>query len=85
MPNTKSAIKAMRQSRRRQLVNAKIRTNVKQALKDIRKLIKAGKKAEATEALKKAMSVLDKAVKKGIIHKNNSSRKKSRLAKALAK
>ncbi len=83
MPNTKSAAKAMRQSKRRREFNLKIRDNVKEAVKNVRKLIKAGKKTEAAEAIKQAMSALDKAVKKGVVHKNTSSRKKSRLSKAM--
>jgi small subunit ribosomal protein S20 len=85
MPNTKSAAKAMRQSARRRDFNLKIKDSLKQSVKDVRRLIKAGKKTEAAEAMKRAMSALDKAAKKGVVHKNNASRKKSRLAKALAK
>ena len=85
MPNTKSAIKAMRQSKRRSKFNLLIKENVKAAVKNVRKLLKAGQKTEAAEAMRKAMSALDKAVKKGVIHKNTSSRKKSRLSKSLGK
>ncbi len=85
MPNTKSAIKAMHQSRRRQKRNVRVKDNFKSAVKDVKKLILAGKKSEAMEAMKKAMSTLDKAAKTNVIHKNKSSRLKSRLAKALAK
>lgn len=85
MPNTKSAIKAMRQSIRRRAQNLAKKDALKIAVKEVKKLITAGKKSEAAEAIKKAMSALDKAVKKGVIKKNTSSRKKSRLAKAIAK
>ena len=85
MPNTKSAAKAMRQSIRRRVRNIASKDKFKTAVKEVRKLISAGKKSEAMDAMKKAMASLDKAVKKNVIHKNKSSRLKSRIAKALAK
>jgi len=85
MPNTKSAAKAMRQSLRRRTHNLKVKDSFKTAVKQVKKLIAAGKKSEAEQALKQAASALDKAAKTHVIHKNNASRKKSRLAKALAK
>ena len=85
MPNTKSAAKAMRQSLRRKVRNVKTKDAFKSAVKEVRKLVAAGKKSEAMEAMKKAMSTLDKAVKKNVVHKNKSSRLKSRLAKAIGK
>ena len=75
----------MRQSKRRHQFNLKTKDLVRNKVKEVRALIKAGKKSEAAEAMKNAMSALDKAVKKNVIHKNNASRKKSRLAKAFAK
>jgi small subunit ribosomal protein S20 len=85
MPNTKSAAKAMRQSIRRNVRNVKAKDKFKAAVKEVKKLIAAGKKSEAMEAVKAAMSAMDKAAKNGVIHKNTSSRKKSRMAKAIAK
>lgn len=85
MPNTKSAMKAMRNSRRRNAINTRTKFKFKSAVKETRAHIVAGSKAEAAESLKKAMSALDKAVKKDVLHKNTASRRKSRLAKALAK
>lgn len=85
MPNTKSAIKAMRQSLRRKVRNIRTKDKFKDAVKEVKKLIASGKKSEAMEAMKKAMSTLDKAAKTNVIHKNKSSRLKSRLAKAIAK
>lgn len=85
MPNTKSAAKAMRQSARRRAINLKVKDKYKSATKQVKKLITAKSAKEAVDALKLAMSTLDKAVKKGVIHKNTASRKKSRLAKAIAK
>lgn len=85
MPNTKSAAKAMRQSKRRREVNLKVKDSVKDAVREVRKLIKSGNKEEAAKLMKKAMSALDKAAKKNVIHKNTASRKKSRLAKAISR
>jgi len=85
MPNTKSAMKAMRQNIKRRKRNLNAKNNYKDELKEIKKLILAGKKSEASDAMKKVMSALDKASKNNIIHKNTASRKKSRLAKAIAK
>ena len=85
MPNTKSAGKAMRQSIRRRVRNITSKDNFKTAVKEVKKLITAGKKSDAVEAMKKAMSTLDKAVKRNVIHKNKSSRLKSRIAKAIGK
>jgi small subunit ribosomal protein S20 len=85
MPNTKSAAKAMRQSEKRRAINNKVKDQVKRSVKEVKRLIKTGDKEKAAELMKKAMSALDKAAKKGVVHKNTASRKKSRLAKSLAK
>jgi small subunit ribosomal protein S20 len=85
MPNTKSAAKAMRQAARRKVYNIKTKDKFKSAVKTVRKDITAGDKSLAESNLKLAMSTLDKAVKKGVIHKNTASRRKSRLAKAIGK
>jgi small subunit ribosomal protein S20 len=63
----------------------KAKDKFKAAVKEVKKLITAGKKSEAAKAIEAAMSALDKAAKTHVIHKNTASRKKSRLAKAIAK
>ncbi len=75
----------MRQSRRRNAINTRTKYKFKSAVKETRTLITAGEAKDATESLKKAMSALDKAVKKNVMHKNTASRRKSRLAKAIGK
>lgn len=85
MPNTKSAAKAMRQAITRKAHNLQVKDKFKFAVKEVKKLIAAGQKSDAMEAMKAAMSTLDKAAKKHVIKKGSASRKKSRLAKALAK
>lgn len=58
---------------------------MKAAVKQVRKSVAEKNSAEILQELQKAYSALDKAAKKGVIHKNTAARKKSRLAKAIAK
>lgn len=78
MPRIKSAKKAMRQSRRHALVNRAQRSALRTALKRVRA---AGTQQEAASAYAAAVRLLDRAARKGLIHKNNAARNKSRLAK----
>lgn len=78
MPVTRSAKKALRQDRRRTIINKRIRRRVKEALKEARE-----NPTKKTLAL--AASVLDRATKKHVIHKNKAARLKSRLAKLTQK
>ena len=81
MPITQSAKKALRGSKRKKSVNDRNKKAVKEAIKAIEKLVKENKKAEAKKLISTAQAVIDKAAKKGIIKKNNASRKKARLSK----
>lgn len=83
MANTKSAIKNIRKSQRRRLRNQVFRSHARTAVKKARRLIEEGKTEEAREAAQTAFRALDKAAAKGIIHKNNAARRKSRLAQHL--
>ncbi len=85
MPNTKSAAKAMRQAIRRRTRNLVKKDAYNQAVKHVKNLITEGTKSDAAKALSLAMKALDKAAKTRVLHKNTASRKKSRLAKAIAK
>ena len=58
---------------------------MKDVVKDMEKLVKEGKKDEAAKLLPKAQQAIDKAAKRGVIKKNTATRKKSRLARSLAK
>ena len=78
MPRIKSAKKAMRQARRHTVVNRAQRSALRTALKRVRN---AGTKQEAASAYAAAVRLLDRAARKGLIHKNNAARNKSRLAK----
>ncbi|MFN8486998.1 MAG: 30S ribosomal protein S20 [Caldilineaceae bacterium] len=84
MANIKSAEKRNRQSQKRQELNRVVRGASRTAVKKARVAID-GNTAEAPEALRSAIRALDKAAKKGIIHKNNASRRVGRLMKALHK
>lgn len=85
MANLSAAKKWVKQSERRRVVNLARTHTLKNATKATKKLI-AGKDAKsAGESLAAAYQAIDKAVKGGILKKNNAARKKSRLAKAIAK
>ena len=77
MPKIKSAKKAMRQARSRTVRNKTQRSSLRTALKHVRAAATADA-AAAAYAL--AARVLDRAARKGLIHKNNAARQKSRLA-----
>lgn len=85
MPNTKSAAKAARQSERRRQRNRPIRTAARTYVRKARLAIAGGAVDEATEAVIAAQANLDSAASKGVIHKRNAARRKSRLMKQLNK
>jgi small subunit ribosomal protein S20 len=77
--NTKSAIKRMRQNERRRLRNRAVRSKVRSAIKTAR----AGEGPDPRASVADAIRILDKAVSKGVIHRNTAARKKSALARRL--
>ena len=83
MPVTKSAQKQVRVAVRRQLRNKSIRSLCKTNITKAERLIFSGELELAREAVMTAISSLDKAAEKGIIHPNNAARRKSRLMKKL--
>ena len=83
MANTKSAIKRLRSSERRRLHNRVFRGQARTAVRKARILMDKGNIEEAREAVQVATRALDKAAAKGIIHKNNAARRKSRLVQQL--
>jgi small subunit ribosomal protein S20 len=78
MPLIKSAIKKLRQDKRKTKVNATYKKKYKEATKE-------ALKAPSTKGASKAYAALDKAAKKGIIHKHKAARLKSQAAKAVKK
>lgn len=83
MPNTRSAMKAMRNSERKRIRNRVYRSSSRTHVKRARALIEAGQLEEAREAVQNAGRALDKAAQKGIIHRNSAARRKSRLMNML--
>lgn len=81
MANHKSALKRHRQSEKKRIRNAAVRTTVRGAVKHTRLAIEENKTEELGTSLATATRLLDRAVSKGIIHKNNAARKISRLTK----
>ena len=85
MPIIKSAKKALRGSERKRVFNVRRKRAMKSVIKEITKLVSVGNKKEAEGKLPTAYKAIDKATKRGVIKKNNASRKKSRLTKMIAK
>ena len=84
MPNIKSAIKRVSVNRKKNLRNRMVKSGVKTALKKFNTLLSQENAATANDYSAVASS-LDKAVIKGVMHKNAANRKKARLAKAMSK
>ena len=84
MANTKSAIKRIRSSQHKRERNRVFRTRARTYIKRTRKLVAEERFDEAREAALLASSTLDRAASKGIIHKNNAARRKSRLMHLIA-
>jgi len=81
MAHTRSSIKRIRQAERRRVRNQMIRSRVKTLIKRARSLIEAGDVDQARLSVGDAISALDKAAERGILHRNNAARRKSRLMK----
>lgn len=82
MPHHKSCKKRMVTSKKANIRNRQIKSNIKTAVK---KVLEAKDNNGAQEALQSAFSVLDKAAQKRIIHKNKSSNQKARLCSVVSK
>lgn len=81
MPSAKSA----RVSERKRVHNAPLRSKVKTQIRKARRTIATGDMESAQQAVKDAIVALDKAAQKGSLHKNNASRRKSRIMSQLQK
>ena len=81
MANLKSSMKRVRSSRRRAAQNQVVRSAARTYVKRARRLIAEGNLNEAEGVIRQAMSALDKAAQKGVVHRNNAARRKSRLLK----
>ena len=83
MANTASAKKRARQSEEQRQHNASLRSELRTAVKNVRKAIEAGDKAAAQGVYRGAVSTIDSIADKNIIHKNKAARHKSRLSAAI--
>ena len=83
MANTKSALKRIRTTARKEVRNRAVRSATRTYVKKARTRGEAGEKTEAQAAVMQAISTLDRAVTKGVLHRNNAARRKSRLMQRL--
>lgn len=83
MPIIKAAIKDLRKSRKHREVNRVAKDKLKDSIKGIKRLIADGKREEALKKLSEVTSIIDKAAKNNLLHKNNAAHKKSALARLL--
>jgi small subunit ribosomal protein S20 len=83
MANIKSARKRAHQAIGLRAHNMKLRTEVRTAIKNVKKAVTAGNKEGAEKLLLQSQRVIDRIVAKGILHRNAGNRHKSRLAHAL--
>ncbi len=83
MANLKSSIKRIRSSRRKAAYNQIRRSTARTYVKKARRLIAEGNLEEAQAVVQLAVSALDRAAQRGVIHKNNAARRKSRLVQQL--
>lgn len=81
MANIKSAIKRVDTNERNRVQNQGVRTDMRSSIKQVETFVNNNDVDNAKSALEKASHKIDKAVQKGIIHKNKGNRQKSHLAK----
>ncbi len=84
MPNIKSAIKRVRVTKTKNLQNRMVKSSVKTVLKKFDAAVATGDAAQVESMLRIASGAVDKAVGKGVIHKNAANRKKAQLARRAA-
>ncbi|NIS79164.1 MAG: 30S ribosomal protein S20 [Anaerolineales bacterium] len=84
MANTPSAKKRIRQNAKRRMRNKLYRTRARTFVKRAHQSIEAGEVETTAEDVRLAVSELDRAARKGVIHRKNAARRKSRLMKRLA-
>ena len=80
MPQIKSNIKSMEKDAARHEANSKVKSTVHTAIRRTTEAIASGDANAVKAAFDKASSVIDSAAQKGVLHKNNAARKKSRMA-----
>ena len=83
MANIKSQIKRNRQNEKRRLRNKSVKSSLKTAIRKFNEATEAGNSKAAAVLLRDAARQLDKAVSKGVIHKNQAANRKSAISKRL--
>ncbi len=83
MANTRSAKKRIETNRKRAERNRTVKTYLKTSIRRFEEALQGGDQEQAREKLGKALVSIDKAVTKGVLHKNTAARRKSRLTKKL--
>jgi small subunit ribosomal protein S20 len=84
LANTRSAIKRIRSNEHKRVINKIVRTSVRTHLRTAQEALEGTDAEAARKAALLAISALDKAANKGVIHKRNAARRKSRLMKKIA-
>ncbi|MFI7007423.1 30S ribosomal protein S20 [Streptomyces sp. NPDC050145] len=84
MANIKSQIKRIKTNEKARLRNKAVKSSLKTAIRKAREAAAAGDVEKATVAAREASRKLDKAVSKGVIHKNQAANKKSAIASKVA-
>jgi small subunit ribosomal protein S20 len=83
LANTKSAIKNVRKNQRRREINKTRKGTLRTQIKKLRALVKVKDVEGSAKELVKTISVIDRSIRKGILHKNTAGRYKSRLSRSV--
>jgi small subunit ribosomal protein S20 len=83
VPNIKSAIKRVKVAEKKRLRNRPIRSAVRTYIRTAERHIASNNLEQSQQAVLRAIRALDKATSKGVVHKNNAARRKSRLMRKL--
>lgn len=85
MANIKSQIKRIKTNEKARQRNKAVNSSLKSAIRNFRNAVTAGDSSKISDELRKASRLLDVAVAKGVLHRNNAANRKSAMAKAAAK
>lgn len=79
----KSAIKRIRVNNKKRVRNQSVRSDMRTHIKNVEALVEASDLEGAQEAFQQTSRIIDKAIQKGVVHRNNGNRQKTRLAKKI--
>jgi len=83
LANTKSAAKNIRKSQRRRVINKTRVSALRSQIKKLRAHLKAKDASAASQELTRTISIIDRSIRKGVLHQNTAARTKSRLTRAV--